>query len=257
MHTTPHVLLEINDNIAVMTLNRPELHNAFDDTTIAQISAHLDDLHKNDDLIALVLKSTGKSFSAGADLNWMRKAAQYTEEQNTEDAMALAVMLKKLDTLPCVTIACVQGATMGGGMGLVSCCDIVIALEKAFFALSEVKLGLIPATISPYVLRAMGQRYARRYFQTGERFSAQSAFEMGFIHECLENQTEMDTKLAEILKHIKQNGPISMRAAKQLCLDFDVQKISDEVLADTAARIAKARGTDEAKQRISNFLDKT
>lgn len=255
--TEQSVILSINENIATITLNRPEVHNAFDDEVIARLTGILDDLHANENIIATVLQSNGKSFSAGADLNWMKKAASYTEQQNKEDAYKLATMLNKLDTLPCVTIACVQGAAMGGGLGLVSCCDIVIAADRAIFALSEVKLGLIPATIAPYVLRAMGQRQARRFFVTGERFSAQHAHSIGFIHDCVADENALAEKRDEYLDFIKKNGPIAMRASKKLCLDLDGQTITDEVLHETASRIAKARSTDEAKQRLTNFLEKT
>ncbi len=250
------VLLNIKDNIATITLNKPDVHNAFDEHVIQYISNTLDKLYNTDNLVACVLQSTGNSFSAGADLGWMKRAADFTKDKNRQDALALAHMLKKLDELPVVTIACVQGAAMGGGLGLVSCCDIVIAQEKAFFALSEVKLGLIPATIAPYVLRAIGQRQARRYFQTGERFNSMKASQIGLVHEIANDEKHMSEILNQIIEQIQSNGPQSMRSAKQLCLDLEGKTVTDEVMNDTAQRIADARATDEAKQRLDNFLNR-
>lgn len=250
------VLLEIKDSIAYVTLNRPEVHNAFDETVIARLSEIWDELADNKDVMAVVLQGKGKSFSAGADMNWMRRAADFTEEQNKSDALALATMLNKLYCLPKVTIACVQGAAMGGGMGLVCCCDIVIAEEDAKFALSEVKLGLIPATISPYVLAAIGPRQSRRYFQTGERFDGKKALEIGLAHELAERPEDMEYHLHVILKNLSTNGPKSMVAAKQLCLDLAGKPITQDILDDTASRIAAARAGDEAKEGLSAFLEK-
>lgn len=247
------VLLDIEGGVATVTLNRPDLHNAFDEHVIERLSHIWDDLSGNDDVVAVVLRGAGKSFSAGADLNWMKRAADYTEQRNQIDAFELASMLNKLFTLPKVTIACVQGAAFGGGLGLVSCCDIVLADESAKFALSEVKLGLIPATIAPYVLRAVGERQARRYFQTGERFDGKRAYEIGLAHELCK---DVDAKLDEIIKGLKANGPQAMAASKQLCLDLAGEPITEDVLEGTATRIARTRTGDEAKEGLSAFLEK-
>ncbi|HEY0901676.1 MAG TPA: enoyl-CoA hydratase-related protein, partial [Micavibrio sp.] len=233
------VLLNVADGVATITLNRPDTHNAFDEHVIAALTGKLDVLHLDKSVRVLVLRGAGKSFSAGADLNWMKRAAGFTEDQNKADALALAGMLNKLYTLPLLTIACVQGAAMGGGLGLVSCCDIVIADQDALFALSEVKLGLIPATIAPYVLRAMGERQARRYFQTGERFKGKTAHTMGFVHEVVSGTEAMDARLIEILKSVASNGPNAMKDAKKLCLDLAGQDITPALMDDTAARIAR------------------
>ena len=250
------VLLDIKDGVATVTLNRPDKHNAFDEHMIARLSARWDELAKRDDVRVVVLAGKGKSFSAGADLNWMKRAAGFTPEQNKADALALAGMLRKLYMLPQVTVACVFGAAMGGGMGLVSCCDIVIADSEAKFALSEVKLGLIPATIGPYVIRAMGERQARRYFQTGERFDAATAYRINFVHELAERPEDVEYLLHKVLQEVEKNGPEAMKAAKQLCLDLAGKEITDVLLTDTATRIAKIRAGKEAREGLTAFLEK-
>lgn len=256
MHKEHMIKTDIQNNIAAITLNRPDIHNAFDDKMIAELSETLDKLAAQDDLVAVILCGAGKSFSAGADLNWMKKAASYSEEENRTDAMALAKMLYKLDTLPQTTIACVQGTAMGGGLGLVACCDIVIADVNTTFALSEVKLGLIPATISPYVLRAIGLRHARRFFQTGERFKGAKAYDIGLVHEITETPEDMDKTLQAFLSELQKNGPHAMRQSKALCLDYSGHPVTTDILKDTADRIAKARSTQEAKDRLETFLNK-
>ncbi len=248
--------VDFADGVSTLTLNRPDTHNAFDDAMIARIAELLDSVTERTDVFALVLRGEGKSFSAGADLNWMRRAADYTEAQNRADALALARMLHKLDALPKTTIACVQGAAMGGGLGLAACCDIVIARDDAVFALSEVKLGLIPATIGPYVLRALGPRQSRRFFQTGEKFRGQQAFDLGFVHEIAHSDNEMEAKLRTILDVLRQNGPQAMAAAKRLCLDFAGQPLTPDLMDETAARIARTRAGEEAKEGLSAFLEK-
>src|SRR6185369_4470029 len=179
----PTILTHIdNSGVAVLTMNRPELHNAFDDTFITGLTAKLRDLEDDPDVRVVILAASGKSFSAGADLNWMRRMADYSREQNLADAEALAELMRTLDTLSKPTIALVHGAAYGGGVGLVACCDIAIATVRAAFCLSEVKLGLIPAVISPYVVAAIGPRAARRYFQSAEIFNAVEAHRLGLVH---------------------------------------------------------------------------
>lgn len=251
------VLTDEHEGILTLTLNRGAVHNAFDERMIARLSDILGRMHKRDDLRVVILKGAGPSFSAGADLNWMKRAASFTEQQNKADALALADMLHKLYTLPQMTIACVQGAVMGGGLGLVSCCDIVIADKDSVFALSEVRLGLIPATIAPYVLRAIGTRQARRYFQTGERFGSQQAHHLGLVHEIVDGAGAMQDKLGDTLKLIPGNGPKAMRAAKQLCAgDLERDPVTPAVMNDTATKIAQIRATAEAKEGLSAFLEK-
>lgn len=251
------VLLEIDENgVAHVTLNRPEVHNAFDEHVIARLSDIWDELAVNDAVKAVVVRGKGKSFSAGADLGWMKRAAEFSEAQNTEDALKLATMLQKFYELPKLTIAVVLGAAMGGGMGLVSCADVVIADEGALFALSEVKIGLIPATISPYVILAMGERQAKRYFQTGERFDGKRAYAMGFVHEYAERPEDVEYLLGQVLKNVKGNGPQAMAASKKLFLDVEGRELGEALLVETAKRIAQTRAGDEAKEGLDAFLNK-
>lgn len=244
--------LSIDSHIATLTLNRPEVHNAFNAEMIAALSGAFDELAGNNDVSVVVLRGEGKSFSAGADLNWMKDSVNFSKEENRADAIALADMLNKLNTLPQLTICCVHGAAFGGGFGLVSCCDYVIAGDKALFSLSEVKLGLIPATIGPYVIHAIGQRQARRFFQTGERFSAAKALEIGLAHET----GDIEEILAKALDEISKNGPYAMRAAKKLCFDLSGTYVSEGVRDNTAERIATIRTGEEAQERLKKFLDK-
>lgn len=253
---TDIVLMNVADGVATITLNRPDAHNAFDEHVIANLSGKLDALHIQHDVHVVVLRGAGKSFSAGADLNWMKRVADYSEHQNKEDAMALANMLHKLYTMPKTTIACVQGAAFGGGLGLASCCDIVIADKSAKFALSEVKLGLIPATIAPYVLRAIGERQCRRYFQTAERFDAQTAKDIGLVHELVDDHATMDAELQLLLGILSGNGPRARAAAKQLCQDFADQPITHALMVESATRIAETRAGAEAKEGLNAFLEK-
>lgn len=248
------VILGIVDGVAHVTLNKPEVHNAFDSAMIARLSEIWDELAVHDDVYAVVLTGKGKSFSAGADLNWMKQAASFTKEQNKEDAMELATMLHKLYSLPQTTIATVYGAAMGGGMGLVSCCDVVITDIAAKYALSEVKLGLIPATIAPYVIRAIGERQAKRLFQTGERFDGRRAYEIGLAHELAERPEDVEYLLHHVLKELSANGLQAMQAAKKLCLDVAGKDITPALLDDTATRIADIRTGDEAQERLAAFL---
>lgn len=249
---TDSVLLTYDHDIATITLNRPEVHNAFNAGMIERLSAACDQIAARDDIRAVVLRGEGKSFSAGADLNWMKDSVAFSKEENRNDALALAGMLNRLNTLPQLTIALVHGAAFGGGFGLVSCCDVVLAGEKALFSLSEVKLGLIPATIGPYVIQAIGPRQSRRFFQTGERFGAVKALEIGLVHEI----GNLDHLLETLIDEIRKNGPAAMRAAKKLCFDLSGSYISEAVRENTAERIAAIRTGEEAQERLKAFLDK-
>ncbi|PJB72199.1 MAG: gamma-carboxygeranoyl-CoA hydratase [Alphaproteobacteria bacterium CG_4_9_14_3_um_filter_47_13] len=242
--------------VARVRLNRPDVHNAFDEHMIARLAEIWDELAVRDDVIAVVIEGKGKSFSAGADLNWMKRAADYTLEQNEADARALATMLHKFYTLPKLTVALVFGAAMGGGLGLVSCADIVIADENAKFALSEVRIGLIPATISPYVIRAMGARHAKRYFQTGERIDARKAYEIGLVHEIAHRPEDVEYMLHRLLLDLRANGPVAMGQAKALFCDVVAAPLDQTLLDKTSARIAAIRATPEAREGLSAFLEK-
>ncbi|MBB5390901.1 MULTISPECIES: enoyl-CoA hydratase-related protein [unclassified Herbaspirillum] len=244
-----------NHGIATITLNRPDVHNAFDDKLIAHLIALIGQAKEDARTRVLLLASTGKSFSAGADLAWMRRMADASREDNLRDARNLALLMETLNSFPAPTVAKVQGAVMGGGVGLVSCCDIVIASEEAFFALSEVKLGLAPAAISPYVVAKMGVSQARRYFVSGERFSAIRAAAIGLVHEVV-LAAELDAKVEHTLDVLLGNGPQAMRAAKQLAQVANPLKVSPELAQYTAGVIADLRASDEGKEGLRAFLEK-
>ena len=250
------VLLDVVDCVATITLNRPDVHNAFDEHVIAALSGKLDMLALETDVRVVVLRGAGKNFSAGADMVWMMRAASFTQEQNKADALALAGMLNKLYSMPQTTIACVHGAAMGGGFGLVACCDIVLATEAASFALSEVKIGLIPATIGPYVMQAIGERQMRRYAQTGERFGAGAAHKIGLVHEVLHDDNVLNDYLNKILDTIRSNGPDAVRESKKLCAEISGRAIDQALMDHTATRIAKTRSGAEAKEGLAAFLGK-
>ena len=242
-------------NTATVTLNRPDKHNAFNEDYIAELSKVLDGISNNDNLKIMVLRSNGKNFSAGADLDWMKRMADNTREENVRDANALAELLYKLNFLPIPTIARVQGAAMGGGCGLVSCCDIALAADNAVFAFSEVKLGLIPATISPYVIRSIGEKQARRYFQTAERFDARRAMEIGLVSEVMD-EARLDDAIEKIIEHILTNSSEAVRAAKQLVFDVAGKPVTRELLLMTSEGIADIRASAEGKEGLSAFLEK-
>lgn len=243
------------DGVARVTLQRPEKHNAFDDAMVAELRSAFDQLAEKGDVRVVVLASTGKNFSAGADLAWMQRMAEYDYEHNLQDARALAGMLKALHDLPQPTIARVQGAAFGGAVGLVSCCDMAVADERASFCLSEVKIGLIPATISPYVIKAMGERAARRYFTTAERFSAATARTIGLVSEVAPS-AELDAMLQQLIDSLLQNKPLAVRAAKQLVAATAGRDITSQLIEDTCVRIAKIRVSVEAQAGLSVFLSK-
>lgn len=253
---TEQANLEIrrDGGIARVRMTNPDKHNAFDDQLIVALTEAFDALGKDDDIRAVVLEAEGKSFSAGADLNWMKRVAAYSFDENVTDARALARMLKTLNFLPKPVVAKVQGAAFGGGVGLVACCDIAIGSERASFSLSEVKLGIIPAAISPYVVDAIGARAARRYFQTGERFDSPTALRLGLLHDVVP-EAELDAAVDEILNAILAVGPIAAAEAKDLVFAVDGH-VSDTVIEDTVQRIARLRATEEAQEGMTAFLEK-
>jgi methylglutaconyl-CoA hydratase len=238
-----------------LTLDRPEVHNAFDDTLIARMAEALATLGGDPNVRAVVLAARGKSFSAGADLNWMRRMGGYSRKENIADAMGLAELLRALDELPKPTIARVQGPAYGGGVGLVAACDIAIAAETARFALTEVKLGLIPAVISPHVLAAIGPRQARRYFVSGEVFDADEAHRIGLVHRVV-GAEDLDAAVGDMLKTLAGNGRRAMAEVKELIRAVSGRPIDQAVMRDTAERIASARASDEGRERITAFLEK-
>ncbi|MBW2942271.1 enoyl-CoA hydratase/isomerase family protein [Zhongshania aquimaris] len=244
-----------DSGIATITLNRPDIHNAFDDTVVAALTTAFKQAGEDPAVRLVVLASTGKSFCAGGDLNWMRRMATYTFEENLRDSNMLAEMLRTLNYLPKPTIARVQGAAYGGGVGLVACCDMAVASPEAVFCLSEVKVGLIPATIGPYVVRAIGQRASRRYFTTAELISAQKALDLGLVSEVVASN-ELDECIAGITKNLLRNGPRSVGEAKRLVLDVADGEIDATMIADTSQRIAETRGSDEGREGLTAFLEK-
>jgi len=249
------ITVEQSGGLATLTMNRPEVHNAFDDTLVRELAAALGPLAIDTDVRVLVLEGAGKSFSAGADLNWMKRMADYSEAENLIDAKAMADMLRALNEFPKPVIAKVQGAALGGGVGLVACADIAVAADDAKFALSEVKLGLIPATISPYVITAIGERQSRRYMLSGERFDASEARRIGLVHEVVA-ASDLDGAVDDIASRLLANGPKAMIEAKALIRGVAGRPVDDTLSADTAARIAKIRATEEGREGVRAFLEK-
>jgi methylglutaconyl-CoA hydratase len=240
--------------VATVTLNRPQLHNAFDDALIAELTDVLAAYGADPSVRAVVLTGAGKSFSAGADLGWMKRMASYSYVENLADAAGLARLMNVLDRLPKPTIGLINGAAYGGGVGLVACCDIAIASERASFCLSEVKLGILPAAISPYVVAAIGPRQARRYFQTAEVISADEARCIGLVHEVVPPD-QMDAARDKVLAAIFQGAPGAQADSKDLVFTVD-RPLNDEVIAETGRRIAIRRASDEGREGIGAFLAK-
>jgi len=245
----------ITDRIGHVTLNRPELRNAFNEQSIAELALAFDELGRNELVRAIVLAANGPAFCAGADLNWMKKMAGYSDSENRADAMRLADMLRTMYTCPKPVVAKVQGDCYAGGMGLVAACDVVVAVDTANFCLSEVKLGLIPATISPYVIKAMGEQAARRYFLTAERFDAREAHRIGFVHEIVP-AADLDTKVAGIVQALANNSPNAVREAKKLVREIAGEPVTEALLEDTANRIAVIRASLEGREGVASFLEK-
>ena len=239
---------------ALVTLNRPDVHNAFNETLIAELTDALRALDANPRIRAIILLSSGKSFCAGADLKWMERMAGYAYEQNIADASALARLLQTLAGMGKPTIARVHGAAFGGGVGLIACCDIAIATQNATFALSEAKLGLIPATIGPYVVEAIGARHARRYMITAETFDAAEAYRIGLVHDIVPDVEALDARVNELLGSLLVAGPHAQKAVKALVRAVAHRPIDERVVADTAERIATIRASDEGREGIAAFL---
>jgi methylglutaconyl-CoA hydratase len=241
--------------VVSLTLDRPEIHNAFDDRLIAGLTGELERLGQDPDLRVLILTGAGRSFSAGADLNWMRRTASYGEVENLAGARGLAKLMQTLNELPKPTVARVNGAALGGGTGLVACCDIVVASEQATFGTTEVRLGLIPAVIGPYVLAAIGPRHARRLMLTGERIGAAEALRLGLVHEVVAPE-QLDLTVERIVGELLKAGPDAITAAKQLVRDLGGRPIEPSLIDATAQRIAALRATGEAREGVGAFLEK-
>jgi methylglutaconyl-CoA hydratase len=255
MDTYETLEVTVTDKVATITLNRPDVRNAFNETAIADLTMAFDEVNQDADVRAIVLAANGPAFCAGADLNWMKKMAGYSHDENEADALRLADMLRTIYFSPKPVLAKVQGDCYAGGMGLVAACDIVVVAEGANFCLSEVKLGLIPATISPYVIKAIGDQASRRYFLTAERFDAFEARRLGLAHEVVPADA-LDATVAAITQALVNNSPNAVREAKKLVRDIAGLPIDDPLLADTAGRIANIRASTEGKEGVAAFLEK-
>lgn len=249
------ILTRHDGAVARLTLNRPERHNAFDDALIGELTVALECLGADAAVHVVVLDAAGESFSAGADLHWMRRMATQDEAANLADARALARLMQTLDGLPQPVIAQVQGAAYGGGVGLVACCDVVIAADSARFCLSETRLGLIPAVIAPYVVAAIGARQARRWCASAEAFDAATALGLGLVHEVVAPE-RLAARVDAVLATLAGNGPQAMREAKRLVRDVSARPVDAALIDDTARRIARIRASPEGREGVSAFLDK-
>jgi methylglutaconyl-CoA hydratase len=254
--TYPLFVQEIDKRgIARITLTRAEVHNALNEVLIAELTAAFDGVGQDPRVRVVVLAAQGHSFSAGADLNWMKAMAGYSRAENVEDARRLARLMRTLNALPKPTLALVQGPAYGGGVGLVACCDIVVAVEEARFCLSEVKLGLTPAVISPYVAAKLGEAAARRYFLTAEPFSSWEAQRLGLVHEVVDRGA-MEGRGRQIIDALLQGGPAAQRAAKDLVFAVSGRGPDDGLIEETANRIADLRASEEGREGIVAFLEK-
>lgn len=252
----PALQIATSGPVARLTLARPEVRNAFNAELIAELTGAFTELGARSDLRAIVLAAEGKAFCAGADLNWMKAMAGYSWDENHADATKLANMLWAIYSCPVPVIARVQGDVYAGGVGLVACADIVVAVDSAGFCLSEAKLGLLPATIGPYVVKALGEQASRRYFVTAERFSASEAQRLGLVHEVVVADA-LDAKVDELAAAITANGPAAARACKQLVKDVASREITPELRDDTARRIADIRASAEGREGVQSFLNKS
>ncbi|HAL37694.1 MAG TPA: enoyl-CoA hydratase [Polaromonas sp.] len=250
-----YLQLTVQDGVATLVLSRPGVRNAFNDEVIAEFIQAFGELGTGEDVRCVVLAAEGVAFCAGADLNWMRRMADYTHAENLADAAQLAEMLRVIYECPKPTVARIQGDVYAGGMGLVAVCDMAVSVDTANFCLSEVKLGLIPATISPYVIRAMGARAAHRYFLTAERFDAQEAHRIGFIHSVV-TADALDAKVAEITQALVSASPAAVKACKQLVQDVAGRDISADLMARTVKGIADIRSSEQGKEGVQSFLQK-
>ena len=249
------IRIDTQGSVATVTLARPEVRNAFNDEVIAELSQAFTQLGEQQSIRAIVLAAEGPAFCAGADLNWMRRMADYTREENLKDAEKLAFMLRAIYECPKPTVARVQGDVYAGGIGLVAACDIAISLDTAHYCLSEVRIGLIPATISPYVIRAMGPRAAHRYFLTAERFDAAEALRIGLVHEVVASDA-LDARVDAVLNALTGASPNAVRQCKRLLHQVAGREIDAPLIAATVQGIADIRASDEGREGVQAFLAK-
>jgi methylglutaconyl-CoA hydratase len=257
MHMTDqNLLVEINNGVATLILNRPKVHNAFDDILIVKLISALDSAEENDSVRVVVLTSNGKHFSAGADLNWMKRMAVLSEQENRDDAQKLAELMHRLDNLNKPTIALVNGATYGGAVGLVACCDMAIATARSRFCLSEVRIGLSPAVISPFVVAAIGERASRRFFLTAEAFDAQQADKLGLIHSVAQDEADLNIQGQALIAALLKNSPQAISCTKKLIRQVGREGINQSIRDYTVNLIASIRVSEEGQEGLASFLDK-
>ena len=251
---TPGLTTTVEDGVAILTLDRPEVRNAFDDALIAALTAAYEAAIADPDAVAILLRANGPVFCSGGDLNWMRRMAAYSREENLADAERLGALMRTIDLSPKPTLVRIHGSAFAGATGLIAASDIAVAVPEAEFAVTEVRIGLIPAVISPYLVRAMGPRQARRYFLTAERFSAATALELGLVHEVVPAE-ELDAAIARHLKALKAASPAAIAATKALIAAVD-RPLDDAVISDTARRIADQRASADGREGVTAFLEK-
>lgn len=247
------IIHKVNDGICTISLNRPEVHNAFDNKLISELTTVLQAVTKKDDVRIVVLQAIGKNFSAGADLNWMKEMSDFSLQENEADALKLSELLELLNNISKPTIALVQGHTIGGGIGLLTCCDIVMATENAQFCFAEVKLGLVPATIAPYVIQKIGNSATRRYFITAEPFDVNEAKQIGLVHHIVPT-TQLQQASSNLITAIIQNGPVAIAKSKHLI--NKLTPIDKTIKIKTAKFLAEVRSSSEGKEGVRAFLKK-
>ena len=250
------IVTEVDEGVGILTLNKAERHNAFDELLVDEITSGLLELEADPLVRVVVLSATGKNFCAGADLNWVRRAATCTTSENLRDARELARLLATLNEFSKPTIARVQGPAYGAGLGLIAACDIAVATYDTLFALTEVKLGLIPAVVCPYVVAAIGERQARRYLLSAERFSAAEAYRIGLVHEIVPGDEQLDEAIGEIIDNLLKNGPQAQAECKALIRLVAGQPIDEAIGEETAQRITQVRASAEGQEGLAAFLEK-
>lgn len=256
MTTYQNILTEVDAGVGIVTLNRPERHNAFDDAMIAELSDAMAAMASDPGVRVIVISSIGKSFCAGADLGWMQRAAAFSLDENRRDAGELAEMLRRIADCPKPVIARVQGPAYGGGVGVIAACDMAVATFESRFALTEVKLGLIPAVIGPHVLAAIGERYARRYMLTAEVFSAAEAYRIGLIHEMVADEAALDEAVGEWIEAVLRNGPQALAECKALIRAIAGRPFGQKAIDFTVDSIARVRVSPEGQEGLAAFLEK-
>jgi methylglutaconyl-CoA hydratase len=250
-----HVDVVFTAQVATVTLNRLDVRNAFNEAMIAELTGVFESMGERQDVRAVVLAANGKAFCAGADLNWMKKMAGFSDDENRADAMRLANMLSAIYRCPQPVIARVSGDAYAGGMGLIAACDIVVAVDTARFCLSEARLGLIPATIAPYVIRALGEQASRRYFTTAEQFDCATALRLGLVSEMVAAE-QLDATVQQLVETLVANSPHAVRECKRLVQDVAGRTLDAALIEDTAARIARIRASEEGREGVASFLEK-